>query len=277
MSPRWTPAELRTLHTHWRMVDDRQLKRLLRRRSWRAIFAKAVELGLPRALPPGHESIASAIRRTGHRRRPLLRILRRHGVPLHTRGIARRQQSTYVSQARVDCAVANERRLESAEQAARRLQIDRATLTILLCEQGHRVPRGRSVLRLPSEVFDELVGAYRAGHKNNALRAYKSRVLRRRVCEWCGRNTPQYRRLPDGGYECQRERQCIARKQPFRKIGIEELLQRVIANRWNLAKTAKEAKARNSSLIRYLERHVPEQIERAREAGLVRSRRRRAA
>ncbi|MEM3018024.1 MAG: hypothetical protein QXO25_04000, partial [Candidatus Bathyarchaeia archaeon] len=119
----WTPEETQYLLTHWHRVSQWTLMKHLRPRTWKSIVAKAARLGLPRGVPQGCESIASAARRTGYCAQTLVNILHKYGVEIRYcymfyRKNKRLKPRRYVDSFEVDEAIEKHMSTETLHAAA---------------------------------------------------------------------------------------------------------------------------------------------------------------
>lgn len=166
----WTREQIDTLRLEWQEVSGRVLLGKLRPHTWRGIIWKASQLGLRRGVPQGFETITAASKRTGFSFDRILVLCERFGVKVRYMYGDRRATSTwrYVDSYDVSKMVEDMMRLESINQAAKRLQASRGIIARELRARGYSTSSRRAMdrLLLPPEIYDEIVGEYRA----NAVR-----------------------------------------------------------------------------------------------------------
>lgn len=139
----------------------------LRPRTWKSIVAKAARLGLPRGVPQGCESIASAARRTGYCAQTLVNILHKYGVEIRYcymfyRKNKRLKPRRYVDSFEVDEAIEKHMSTETLHAAAAARGIHSRGLWQKLKRRGllPEKPDGykrRPPIRLPSHLYDMVI------------------------------------------------------------------------------------------------------------------------
>jgi len=94
-----------------------------------------------------------------------------------------------------------------------------------------------------------------------------------RVCEWCGRERLDYRRLPEGGYECPSEKQCAAPRRrnhgKLVRLGVDEVVRVWKQHQYSQRSAATALDVTQTAISHYLNRHAPEEVRVAREHGLM--------
>jgi hypothetical protein len=95
-----------------------------------------------------------------------------------------------------------------------------------------------------------------------------------RVCEWCNRTTRSYRKIVGEGYECSRERDCIApRRHPnhgaLTRLGAARVLERIENHGYHVTKAAKEIGVSTPGLSNFLRRKEPKILRQLCEQGKI--------
>lgn len=165
----WTREEDAVLRREWGEVGQRVLKKKLRGRSWRAIYRRARNLGLPQGLPQGSVALSSAAEILGLSSPDAVEALaRRHGVPIrphphpHAPEGTRRHPWRCVDLDDITAAMARETTdTEVVGAAARRRGLYEATLRRWLVDAGEIRGDGNGGRwhRLPSAVIDAVIAA----------------------------------------------------------------------------------------------------------------------
>lgn len=188
---KWTKEEIALLVREWHDVGCRTMRRKFPHRTWRAISRKAYDLGLPMGIPQGHVSLAEACRILGVSDHFLLTMYSKHSTtgakPVYpgtsgSPGRVMKTQRRYVDLDEARAVMERYFALESVNGAARRHGIPSVTLLRWvrlagLCEGETK--RGVAI-RLPSNVYDDLVAAvrpvmYKQRARMEVLRAFKER------------------------------------------------------------------------------------------------------
>lgn len=192
---RWTQHDDARLQVLWGVHPIASIARTLGRTPdsiyWRA---KQLELGL--GCPQGHEYLSAAAARTGYAVAQLRRILawahvridRASTRPDHDRKT--KHVTWVVEPSEVDEAVAAWHQTETLERAAERHVVCSSVLARLLREAAEagekRVPprpRFRKHWRIPTELVDELLGAYKSKESVRAA-AFRVQVTAQTLAGW---------------------------------------------------------------------------------------------
>ena len=165
----WTQEEDAVLRREWGEVGQRSLKKKLRGRSWRAIYRRACNLGLPQGLPQGSVALSRAAEILGLCGPQSVEALaRRQGVPVrlhphpHAPEGTRRHPWRCVDLDDITAAMEREAtQVEVVAAAARCRGLYAATLRRWLMDAGElpRESNGGRWRRLPSAVIDAVVAA----------------------------------------------------------------------------------------------------------------------
>lgn len=142
----WTPEETERLRGMWESGDLR-LSAMARElgRTPKATYDRAQQLGLSLGLPPGHEYLSDAARRSGYSSTSTLRrILKWARVQIHialSRPTKKPRRAHYVLPEDVDDAIARWHQTEPLERAAERVGVCGATLRKALLAAGVKEPK----------------------------------------------------------------------------------------------------------------------------------------
>lgn len=161
---RWTAEEDRRLRALWEELPLDALAAELKRTP-RATYNRAGDLGIARGCQPGHETLAAAARRAGFAPQTLRRILSAARVPFaeaRTLLASPTRPQRLVEADAVDRAVVAWLSRETPKGAARRLGMSAERVESALAAAGHRRPRGRRKARwrLPSATIEAALAAY---------------------------------------------------------------------------------------------------------------------
>jgi hypothetical protein len=155
------------LRRSWRRCGASELRRRLGKRTWLAIYYRAIKLGLPRYAPQGYESLCAAARRLGYARDQLAHLLRRVGVCTvrfpADKGL-NAKSPVYVEIGDADEAVDFvTKTAETLVHASRRHRIDERTLIRELTAAGWVRPalRPKQHVYVESALIDRVMEAYR--------------------------------------------------------------------------------------------------------------------
>lgn len=199
----WTPAEDRRLEMIWGEVSLRVAARRLGRTE-EAVYARAGEIGLPRGLQPGTESLKQAADRCGYSCRTMRAILERHGVKAQRRmSLLGRTKNpafrpTQWDPDEVDNAVIAWLAHEVMGEAARKRGITKAALRRWLIAAGETPPARREIWRLPTGVIDRAIELHHATEtlRQASLRIGISEETLRRHFKAAGIARTGHRRMP---------------------------------------------------------------------------------
>jgi len=119
-----------------------------------------------------------------------------------------------------------------------------------------------------------LAAFHRSSRSADGRRYACKQCLRQpRTCEWCGRERLNYRRLPDGGYECPSEKQCAAPRRrnhgKLVRLGVDAVVSAWKQCQYNQKSTATALGVGQSAVSHFLQKHAPEELRIARERGLI--------
>jgi len=120
-----------------------------------------------------------------------------------------------------------------------------------------------------------LTAFHRHVRKADGHRSTCKQCLRQpKTCEWCGRETLNYRRLPDGGYECRSERQCAAPRQPNHgklvRLGVDAVVGIWKQCQYSQRSTATVLGVSQTAISHFLNTHAPKEVRIARKRKLMR-------
>jgi len=156
---RWTPKEERTLRTLWGDASQRTIMDALPGRTWRAIYHRAIDTGLPTGIPQGYVSITEAARRCGCSTRMVETTAQQFEIAITDHGTTPGAKGAWrmVEWDRIRDAFTERLNLETPKDAAQRMGVWVRSLRRAVEAYG-AVPvdhKPGAPLRLVPSVFDD--------------------------------------------------------------------------------------------------------------------------